>query len=135
MILAVAMRVWTDVNIHQPGFLFTYLRVAVFQVATSVARRLDFGTGQSNAAFVGLEYVEIVVSLSICCHHFVCSHKTEACKLWNTGNFHAKRPKIYPMVRPGANEVRRRFDAESVVDLATSSRFTNRFLQYERFGK
>lgn len=52
-----------------------------------IARRFHFGAGQSNAAFVGLEYMEIVVSLSICCHHFVSSHKTEACKPWSTSNF------------------------------------------------
>src|SRR5882724_2243017 len=81
VVLSIAVTVRAYVHIHQPGFLLAYLRIAVFKVAASLASRFHFCTGQRDATFVSLEYMEVVVGLSIGCHHFVSTHKKEECGL------------------------------------------------------
>ena len=83
VVVAIAVTVRADVNVHQPCLLFANLRVAVFQVAPAVAGRFHFRAGQGDAAFVSLEYMEVVVGLSIGRHHFIRSHKKETCELEN----------------------------------------------------
>jgi len=77
VIVAIAMAVGTDVNVYEPRFRASYLRVAVFQIASPFSNRFHLRARQRDTAFVSLEDVEVVVGLSIGRHHFIVSHNNE----------------------------------------------------------
>jgi hypothetical protein len=95
--------VGADVYIHQPRLLLAYLCVAVLQVAAAFAGRFHFCARKRDAAFMSLEYVEVMVGLSIGRYHFYIRHIKEELSSRTSVSSRSMRKRIYPMVQHGRN--------------------------------